>query len=498
MPSQSRYQSHLFNFLNTQGQKLKDQAGLLFRQVKLSTVWGAQIALYPIYAMFQATGLADRQLRHTVDRIITAILPTPPAPECDRAITKLAQAPLGPSFPMSSLGAANISAIAADIQTRQLCLIDDQSKPIALTAKQQQYLQQEIELQLAQYWQLWQANQRRRARLPLADRHTTASHRSAASAFVNNSLVTHSLVTNPRIIADRPHFAAPIRLFYQLMAWLQRGQVAHQLNLFGESAIVAQPQAEWFRPQLHQLPIAWPQTAIAIQHPPHHPDLKSTIDWGHGFPIWQTLPDGVAHLIRSAVAYFFGRQQPRLKPIDRAPSTPLDDPWHSAVWFDRGGTFNGVGTTVNATAETVVAEFVEPTAIPAIATHWAEAPGLPSQLRRPQIGSLVRQVIGWLGLTRNRARPGEAHRAITHSRHPNPLPAPSPLSAANSLPARHHRQGSALRKTVGSSAPTTTWIEIPAEPVGYVQHPLVRVLAWLDRALAWIETQITNFIAYFM
>ncbi|MGA1475154.1 MAG: hypothetical protein ACO4AI_08300 [Prochlorothrix sp.] len=38
------------------------------------------------------------------------------------------------------------------------------------------------------------------------------------------------------------------------------------------------------------------------------------------------------------------------------------------------------------------------------------------------------------------------------------------------------------------------WIETPAVPVGYEQHPLERVLHWLDRVLAWVETKVQRWL----
>jgi hypothetical protein len=36
------------------------------------------------------------------------------------------------------------------------------------------------------------------------------------------------------------------------------------------------------------------------------------------------------------------------------------------------------------------------------------------------------------------------------------------------------------------------WIETPATPVGYVKHPLVRILEWLDRLILWLESAIAT------
>lgn len=52
--SARRYQSQLLNFLNCQRQRWADRTGIFLRQLKITTLWGSQLALYPVYAVFQA------------------------------------------------------------------------------------------------------------------------------------------------------------------------------------------------------------------------------------------------------------------------------------------------------------------------------------------------------------------------------------------------------------------------------------------------------------
>jgi hypothetical protein len=78
--SPNRYQSHLLNFLNRQSLRLRDQSNLWWRKLKLATHWGSQIALYPIYALFQTGRLAAQQLRQSFQSEQSAMpLPTEPA-----------------------------------------------------------------------------------------------------------------------------------------------------------------------------------------------------------------------------------------------------------------------------------------------------------------------------------------------------------------------------------------------------------------------------------
>ncbi|MBD1927513.1 hypothetical protein H6F74_14855 [Trichocoleus sp. FACHB-90] len=61
--STGRYQSRLFNFLSQASLKLKDERDRAFRNLKVATVWGVQILLYPVYLLVQTSQLAGKQLQ---------------------------------------------------------------------------------------------------------------------------------------------------------------------------------------------------------------------------------------------------------------------------------------------------------------------------------------------------------------------------------------------------------------------------------------------------
>jgi hypothetical protein len=154
---QSRYQSRLLNFLNQQGQKLKDQAGQSLRRWRLSAVWSvqwsAQILLYPIQALFQATKQA-----------IGFLMPEETIVPSDLAIQQVLspdsvaiQAIIG-SGVMITTG-LRVQGIAADRTTQALCLITTDNQPLPIGAEQQQLLHDHIATALAYYWELWQQYQ---------------------------------------------------------------------------------------------------------------------------------------------------------------------------------------------------------------------------------------------------------------------------------------------------------------------------------------------------
>ncbi|MGG6294460.1 hypothetical protein ACQ4M4_08555 [Leptolyngbya sp. AN02str] len=64
----SRFQSRYFSQLSQQVLRLRDRVERVLRQAKVAAVWGTEILVYPVYAVFQATRLATRQLAHTWQR----------------------------------------------------------------------------------------------------------------------------------------------------------------------------------------------------------------------------------------------------------------------------------------------------------------------------------------------------------------------------------------------------------------------------------------------
>jgi hypothetical protein len=291
-PTTGRYQSQFLNFINRHSQRLRDQSAQWLRQLKIASIWGGQLALYPIYALFQAGRLAGHQLR--------------------------SQSPTTP----------------------------------ALT------------------------------------------------------------------IADRPQLAAPVRLFYQLMTWVQHGPIAHQIDWFDETSLVATPQSDWFQPHFGQLP----SDALLLR-------LNGVTNfdwqtWSQDLP--QTSP--FTQWLKAAIAYFFGRTPASLP---TAAPDQMADLWDIAL----------DATPIAATDRPIAIPMVEfqlpGCDTPQVLQPTATRPALPTQAQ---------------------SRSGTT---------PN-------LTWAN----------------VFGHDLTTTLIDTVATPIGYIQHPLERLLGWLDQAILWLETQI--------
>ncbi|MBE9179768.1 hypothetical protein IQ268_14455 [Oculatella sp. LEGE 06141] len=68
--SSGRYQSRVFNLVSRQLLHWREEAARTLRRAKLATVWGTQIVLYPVYALFQTARVTGRQFQQTIRRIL--------------------------------------------------------------------------------------------------------------------------------------------------------------------------------------------------------------------------------------------------------------------------------------------------------------------------------------------------------------------------------------------------------------------------------------------
>ena len=212
--------------------------------------------LYPVYLLVQATRFAGQQLQQAAQQHSPQLPPpgkstnkTPP--EADRPIQQVLQAvatwelaavkngkesssltlnsqlsfpipnPDGdlqnlpdlqnclPPFPIPNI---EIQGVAALIETRSLVLVTTENQILdILNPQQQQKLQQQIILEVAEYWHQWRI-------------------------FLSFGQGFKAKLQPPP--ATRSRVLPPVRFFWSMMAWVQRGQVAIAANLFQESTLV--------------------------------------------------------------------------------------------------------------------------------------------------------------------------------------------------------------------------------------------------------------------
>jgi hypothetical protein len=233
VPSQGKYQSQVMNFLNRQVQGIKNSGGEVWKKLKIAAVWGAQLALYPIYALVQASRFALHQFSQAA---ATGSLPDGP-PDCDRPILSILQdlgvgafendeqitgvnrpalssaqtkAPNLAQFASSALDLTQIAiiGIATDLTSKQLVLVATNGQTIALTSDQHHQLTRRILWELAQYgydYRIYLKQVRNPAILP--------------SQFSSNTWPI-------------------VKRFWGAMGWVHEGTIAQNLDWFGEQRLL--------------------------------------------------------------------------------------------------------------------------------------------------------------------------------------------------------------------------------------------------------------------
>ena len=567
-----RYQSRILSFVARQTQKLTDRTATVLRQVKVMTIWSTQIVLYPVYALFQTTRLVGRQLRQTVQTIQQRLLPTPPAPaepvdwlEVDTPIRQvlatIAQSNLFSQLALAPEPDDSVSIIQATRNGNTIVAVRDQSSarldelvrqretstgiveqsearldqsaehgrelaaarragsplPIVqgiacllasrclvlvaadnqlldiLTADQQHHLQRQIILAMANHWYEWRRRTLGPGPAPLPP---------------------------PR---DRPTALLPVRLFSQLMAWMQTGPIATTANLFQEATWAITPAAvDWFTPALSP-------SALALEW--SLPSLPTRPDWQaltQQMPHPTELPD----LIRAAIRYFFGTapvsfSRPSALPLltsEGEPESRSSRPFflrsaHPQPIADPWLTLADLGDDAAATSK------VNPSARQLVPSQLA----LPPRPNQPW-GNPIRR---WFQRYGGLQQPVLPHAASVEA--PLAPVAPAPIAnstvvspppvvkdgALSSITTRSAlvppTAGEPATLTVGESqlkpdrassptplgtsivSPTSCplpptkledWIETPATAVGYVKHPLAQLLEWVDQILLWLEERL--------
>ncbi len=497
MSSSGRFQSRFFNVVSHQAQKIADQTKKAARHLKVATLWGTQILLYPIYVLFQSTRLIGQQIGRTVQRSLlrlrlSNVIPqlSDPSPIADLTVdtpiqrvltaiqdswllagatsSHLAKLDRDRSLIVSVAGSAvTIQGIASLISTGKLVLVTIENQVMdVLTIEQQTHLKQRIIWEMANYWRYWR-------------RHYIAP--------------TRSLRLLP--LEDRPTLLPPVRVFRQLMAWVQSGPIAVAANLFQESDLTVEPAPlDWFSADLTLSEFS---PAVLTGNLPTTSNLAKLI---------QQLPSIVdmESLVWAAIRYFFGERPQRQLDSGIAEIASAANP----LWLTSEDVFGTVAALRGATPRSSLsgksaAVQIEKTFVPLAylsaqkahlsARKDSKPPALPFQ-RNVTIG---RSLQNWLkrSIPQSKARP--------RSRSPLAPIKASPRELVRTTPSRplarteDHVQSAISRDREPSptlqtsTRPTASdYIDTQATPIGYVKSPLTRFLEWLDRGMVWLENQL--------
>ena len=490
MSSSGRFQSHLFNFVSRQAQKIADQTKKVARHLKVATIWTTQILLYPVYVLFQSTRLIERQIRRTVQRSVLRL-------RLSRVIPFLSSSPLSKSLTVDTpiqqvltavqdswLLAANLSivglesgdliepvsgsvvsiqGIASLIPTGKLVLvtIDNQVMDV-LTIEQQTHLKQRIIWEMANYWRYWR-------------RHYIAQ--------------THPTLLLPP--EDRATLLPPVRVFRQLMAWVQSGPIAIAANLFQESALIVPAPLDWFS---SDLTLSEFNPVVLTAGIPSASDLANLI---------QQLPSlrETESLVWAAIRYFFGARSKNQLGTGTDQTTPIASAANN-LWltseevFVQVETLRGINPRSPLKGKSAAAQ-IEKTFKPL--AHLSAQKDLKTLALPSQRAIAIKQSLqNWVkrSLPQPVSRP-RSQSALIHSKSSDRQL--TRLTNSQPLTVLEHTQGvisrdrdstQTLQKSIQSSTPD--YIDTQATPIGYIKSPFTKFLEWLDGGLVWLEKQLAT------
>jgi hypothetical protein len=254
MSSDQRYQSQLFNVILRQSRELTDQWQRNARQAKVAAFWSLQMAIYPVYLLFQVTRLSEQVLRQAdtqgqrllkaaldpeqsplqgdhadipICRVLEAIQISAASAGADAFVVDIATAPAQRlnllqryqrwskrfSQRRTAKGQANemFQGLATDLKGRHLILVTPDNQPLdVLAPAQQKQLLQLMIWEVAHHQRQQRLNQQLREVMKLSQRPL-------------------------KLPVTRSQMLPPVRGFRKAMGWFQTSPMATTTNLFQEA-----------------------------------------------------------------------------------------------------------------------------------------------------------------------------------------------------------------------------------------------------------------------
>jgi hypothetical protein len=474
MSSSGRYQSWLLNTVRSQARQLADRIALTARQARLAVVWGTQVALYPIYLLFQGTRVVSRQIRQSAQKTILklqakhdpSLLSLPPSDRATQRTLDFAQtlwkAQEDKITTVSTLALVNaqqptdrrslttphlpspLRGIATSLDTRSLVLVDPTNRVWdVLTAAQQQQLYRRL---------IWEVIDYDRAVQRVAVLQHSASFFSPEQRRLS-------------LPAECPQALPLVQRFRRLMGWMQQSPVAIALNVFQEVELA---------------PTAIASTPSATPQPASDPSRASTV----------LTPQSISS--DDSGAWY--SQEPSLPVLSESWLT-MSDLLGTTVQESQP---SGESMLGRSTQSSLVVVQPQPSSTGISTVNSALTPQVPhvaldSSCTKPSdrdsttrhFSTFSRQspAIGRASTPQDSARCPPAQHVLSQHL------ATEQSATGHCLPQSPQYQASFSIQPQNSSLPehTPDWIDTQAESAGYVKHPLEVVLGWLDAILTWIE-----------
>ncbi|MCA2619538.1 MULTISPECIES: hypothetical protein [unclassified Microcystis] len=465
------YKSRLFNLINRRLIRLKDNLGRVSRRGQNAIAIALQIALYPVYLLVQSLRMTANQLGNSLQKQLS-----PPGKDGTDAIEEFLQSLSDQETPFIG--------IAADLEDQALVFVTNDHQTVKITDNQtQRQIEKQIRTALANY--------------ALAKRRIKRLNRQYPPLLPN--------------FTDKNPVLPPIRWFWNLLRWEQQGQIAIAINLFQETHLVKTPTPPSLPlPNLNSQAILEvideklaifeakflaisPAIPSSFSHTPNPPseivNESPTIEKNSSY-LW-----GLYWLIYAAIEHFWAKEKNYLEYSADSPALsakyPLSFPNSLLIsfkqrlqdWLEKQTQADPftIGKLIQAAINhffssrqsltfSAVSEqpWLESADILAISPQDSEKPRLNPAYPLPQSHS-----------TKKAFSQEKQNKSL-----PKIPPAAAEITPGESPPATQldPRYAREIIQPINEE-----WLETESTPVGYVKHPLERILEGLDAIILWVE-----------
>ena len=465
------YKSRLFNLINRRLIRLKDNLGRVSRRGQNAIAIALQIALYPVYLLVQSLRMTANQLGNSLQKQLS-----PPGKDGTDAIEEFLQSLSDQETPFIG--------IAADLEDQALVFVTNDHQTVKITDNQtQRQIEKQIRTALANY--------------ALAKRRIKRLNRQYPPLLPN--------------FTDKNPVLPPIRWFWNLLRWEQQGQIAIAINLFQETHLVKTPTPPSLPlPNLNSQAILEvideklaifeakflaisPAIPSSFSHTPNPPseivNESPTLEKNSSY-LW-----GLYWLIYAAIEHFWAKEKNNLEYSADSPALsakyPLSFPNSLLISFKQrlqdwpekqtqADPFT-IGKLIQAAIDHFFSSRQSLTFSAVSEQPWLESADIlaisPQDSEKPRL---------------NPAHPlPQSHstkKAFSQEKQNKSLPKIPPAAAeitpgesppATQLDPRYARE---IIQPINEE-----WLETESTPVGYVKHPLERILEGLDAIILWVE-----------
>ena len=543
--SSDRYQSRLFRFVHQQSRRFTQQCDRAWRNLKFTASWVAAVGMYPLFLLLQSR----RSTANQVDRAVEATLRQLPAddavmqeesPTVDTPIRQVLLCVTGVGSGQAEetrrLGAEenncqlpitnyqlpitnySIKGIASQLASRNLVLVTAQNQTLDVFDPQQQAaLQDRIMTAIAEYWQY-------RRKIGHQSQLCGANSEETTRASTHPAPVSRGgaqlAPTTPPWLTSLDHTVAEVESHH--LVRVKSAAIAFYQSIFSQSTELGGSERPTADVRTEASSKTHTTTRILSL-------IWAAIDYFFGTDDRATVPPITNGTTRKGVSpRLKGRsipinpQFPASRPTAKLPTSydsadeELADPWLTARDL-----FGSV--TQETTGDRSVTTFALP-ANPSTDYTFPQDRGrlrqFLSKIRAPK-GIIKQQQTTPDGSSDKGLRQSNSQFIKLPNRASESIlpPLSRGVGGSESLASgirriesraksaeisRTSKGKQSLRKTdpsnISTSAtqnssmqPTPDWIETPATLMGYVKHPLEQILAWLDRAMLWLEEVFLKF-----